>query len=157
MKSEERLLTSRDVTVLFFALAVPGGAGLRPAGWGLACVATFVTSAVGEFSAKRAFEPGASDAVTFNALVCCFSFPGEAIVGVTMLVFGAKKLDIARMPAASPESRLGGVMVTSSCVGPIRVRTPRARLRVRVGPSETKLISKHSCVLNADSDSAARV
>jgi hypothetical protein len=58
----------------------------------------------------RALDPGASLELVFNALPPCFSADAVPISGTTMLVLGAKKLDIARIPAASPESLLGGAI-----------------------------------------------
>jgi hypothetical protein len=82
------------------ALAVAGASGDRAEG-----------------DASRVFraDPGASLASVFAAFAARSCFPGDALpirgaFALTMLVFGAKKLDIARMPCASLESRFGGAI-----------------------------------------------
>ena len=84
----------------FLALAVAGASGDRA-----------------EADASRVFraDPGASLASVFAAFAARSCFPGDALpiggaFALTMLVFGAKKLDIARMPCASLESRFGGAI-----------------------------------------------
>jgi hypothetical protein len=92
------------------ALAVKGGTGDFAAGE--ACVLLTRGASSDTF---LAFAPGASRAVVFNALAGSSFLGDDRACGaeLTMLVFGAKKLDIARMPCgASCESRLGGAIAS---------------------------------------------
>jgi hypothetical protein len=120
-------------------------------------LALAVAGASGDRSSGDAFtlvfraDPGASRVLSvFAAFEARSSFIGDGLpiggaFALTMLVFGAKKLDIARIPSASLESRLGGAIAGGDTARGVRhPRQPRRAFEWKNKPRHFPAVFENS-------------
>jgi hypothetical protein len=90
----------------------------------------------------------------FAAFEARSSFIGDGLpiggaFALTMLVFGAKKLDIARIPSASLESRLGGAIAGGDTARGVRhPRQPRRAFEWKNKPRHFPAVFENSRALD---------